>query len=101
MTGKPNPDFHNIKIEFGLYEQIFEPTTFSTNTLRSRTTGAIALTATGNAQGDYFFMSFITGRRLSRHQWTAVPMTDDAIDRVEQMAAAEEQPWVQSTGLLV
>jgi hypothetical protein len=101
MTGKPNPDFNTMRLEFGSYVQIFEPTTFSTNTLRSRTTGAIALTATGNSQGDFNFMSLITGRRLSRHQWTAVPMTDAAIERVEQMAASENQPWIQSTGLLV
>jgi hypothetical protein len=101
MTGKPNPDFNTMQLEFGSYVQIFEPTTFSTNTLRSRTTGAITLTHTGNTQGDYFFMSLITGRRLSRHQWTAIPMNDNAIERVEQMAAAEDQPWIQSTGLLV
>jgi hypothetical protein len=92
MTGKPNPDFNKMRIEFGSYVQIFEPTTYATNTLRSRTTGAIALTATGNTQGDYYFMSLITGRRLSRHQWTAVPMTYSAIARVEHIAADESQP---------
>jgi hypothetical protein len=101
MTGKSNPDFNHMRIEFGSYAQIFEPTTFASNTLRSRTTGAIALTATGKAQGDFHFMSLITGRRLSRHQWTPVPMTDAAIDRVEQIASEEDQPWVQNTGLLV
>jgi hypothetical protein len=81
--------------------QIYEPTTFATNTLRSRTTGAIALTATGNVQGDFHFLSLVTGRRISRHQWTVVPMTDAAISRVEQLAAAESQPWIQTSGLLV
>jgi Zinc knuckle len=101
MTGQSNPDFTKLRVEFGSYVQIFEPTTFATNTLRSRTTGAIALNATGNTQGDFHFMSLITRRRISRHQWTAVPMTESAIDRVQQMAAAEDQPWIQSTGLLV
>jgi hypothetical protein len=79
----------------------FELSTFSLNTLRSRTTGAIALTGTQNAQGAFFFMSLISGKRLSCHQWTPIPMTDAAIDRVEQITALEGQPWVQSTGLLV
>jgi Reverse transcriptase (RNA-dependent DNA polymerase) len=101
LTGRPNPDFNHLRLEFGLYVQIFEPTTFATNTLRSRTTGAITLTHTGNAQGDYYFMLLITGRRLSRHQYTVVPITDATIERVEQLAALEDQPWVQSSGLLV
>jgi hypothetical protein len=101
MTGKANPDYNKMSVEFGAYEQIYEPTIFATNTLRSRTTGAIALTATGNAQGDYYFMSLVSGRRVSRHQWTVVPVMDAAIDRVEQIAAAENQPWEQNTGLLV
>jgi hypothetical protein len=89
-----------MRLEFGSYVQIFEPTTFATNTLRSRTTGAITVTTTGNTQGDYHFMSLLTGRRLSRHQWTAVPMSDAAFERVEQLAAAENQPWIQSNGIL-
>jgi hypothetical protein len=101
MTGKPNPDYNDLKLEFGAYVQVFEPTTFSTNTLRSRTTGAVALTHTGNAQGDYYFLSLVSGNRLSRHQWTSLPMTDSAIARVEQLAASENQPWIQSSGLLV
>jgi hypothetical protein len=101
MTGKPNRYYNKLIIELGTYVQIFEPTTFASNTLRSRTTGAIALKSTGNAQGDYFLMSLITGRRLSRHQWTMVPMTDAAIDRVEQMFASEDQPWIQNSGMLV
>jgi hypothetical protein len=74
---------------------------FAMNTLRSRTTGAITLTHNGNAQGDYHFLSLISGRRVSRHQWTMLPTTEGAIARVEQLAAEEGQPWVQSTGLLV
>jgi hypothetical protein len=101
ITGKSNPDFNNLRIEFGTYDQIYEPTTFSTNTLRSRTTGAIALTPTGNYQGNFCFMSLVTGRRLSRHQWTAVPISDTAIENVEQIAAQEDQPWIQSSGLLM
>jgi hypothetical protein len=101
MTGRPNPDYNLMTLEFGSYVQIYEPTMFAMNTLRSRTTGAITLTHNGNAQGDYHFLSLISGRRVSRHQWTMLPITEGAIARVEQLAAEEGQPWVQSTGLLV
>jgi hypothetical protein len=73
---------------------------FFSNTLRARTTGAIALGHTGNRQGDYHFLSMITGKRLARHQWTALPITEAAIARVEQLASEQDQPWVQPGGLL-
>ena len=63
--------------------------------------GAIALSPTGNAQGDYFFMSLASGKRLSRASWTALPMTDAAIARVEALALHQGQPLLQATGLVV
>jgi len=69
MTGRANSDCNDLKLEFGLYVQVFEDNTPS-NITTSRNTGAIVLNPTGNAQGDFFFMSLVTGKRLSRHQWT-------------------------------
>ena len=87
-------------MEFGAYVQVFEDNNPS-NTLRSRTLGAIALTPTGNAQGAYFFLSLATGHKISRHNWTEIPMTDTAIARVEAIAEDEGQPLLQATGLVV
>lgn len=53
MTGMPNPDYNDLRIEFRAYAQVFESND-PMNTVRNRTTGAIALTPTGNAQGGYF-----------------------------------------------
>ena len=53
MTGRPGPDFQTLKLEFGTYVQVFEPND-PTNTTQARSTGAIALSHTGNSQGDYF-----------------------------------------------
>jgi hypothetical protein len=64
MTGKPSPDFNDLRIKFGAYAQIFEDND-PTNTQKARTTPAIAMTPTGNAHGGYFFLSLITGRRIS------------------------------------
>jgi hypothetical protein len=91
MTGKPTPDYNDMKIKFGVYAQVFEENN-PTNTPITRTTGAIALTPTGNAQGGQYFMSLTTGRKLSRQQWDELPMSDGVIAVVERMAQAENQP---------
>jgi hypothetical protein len=82
MTRRPTPVFHDLKIEFGAYALVYEPND-PTNTNKTRSTGAIALTPTGNAQGVYFFMSLTTGKRLSRQQWDELPMPNGVIAAVE------------------
>jgi hypothetical protein len=83
ITGS-NIDFHkHCKLEFGLYVQAHKE---HDNTMAARTTGAIALRPTGNAQGGYFLYSLSTGRVLNRNHWTALPMPQDVIDRVHTHA---------------
>jgi hypothetical protein len=89
-----------MRLEFGSYVQVFEDNDPS-NTLQSRSLGAIALTPTGNANGDYNFMSLATGAKIARHRWTVLPMTDTAIARVEALAFNEDQPLLQARGLVV
>ena len=60
VTGTALPDFNKLRLEFGSYVQVFEDNN-PTNTPRARSLGAIALNPTGNAQGDYYFMSLATG----------------------------------------
>ena len=74
---------NHCKIEFGTYVQTHE---VHDNTMLPRTTGAIALRPTGNAQGGHYFYSLTTGRRLNRNHWTALPMPADVITRVHQMS---------------
>ena len=101
VTGAPRPDFNAMKLEFGSYVQILDAVG-PTNTNRARTFGAIALLPTGNAHGDYYFLSLATGRaRVSRHRWHELLIPDTAIARVEALAKAEKQPLIQDTGLLV
>ena len=89
-----------MRLEFGTYVQVFEDKQ-PTNTSRARSLGAIALNPTGNAQGDYYFLSLASGAKISRHQWTELPMTDTAIARVEALALLEGQPLIQERGLVV
>jgi hypothetical protein len=86
MTGRPTPDYNDMKIEFGANAQDFEKDNNPTNTPKARTTGAIAMTLMGNAQGGYFFLSLATGRKLSRQQWGALPMPDGVVAAVKPMA---------------
>jgi hypothetical protein len=69
----------HIRAEFGEYVQVHEE---HDNTMRTRTTGAIATKPTGNAQGGFWFYSLTTGRMLDRRQWTSLPMPQDVIDRI-------------------
>jgi hypothetical protein len=97
VTGKPTPDYNNMRIEFGGYAQVFEDNDPS-NTNKLWSVGAIALTATGNSNGDCYSMSLTTGACILRHKWTEMPITDTAIARVEALAANEGQPLIQHQG---
>ena len=88
ILGTPNPDCQNLKITFGSYAQVYESTT---NTTKARSIGAIALKPS-NERGGYYFMSLSTGKRLHCYQWKELPVTDYVIDRVEDLAAQENQP---------
>ena len=93
VTGLPDPDFNNMRIKFGHYAQIFEERR-RTNTTAPRTIGAIALNPTGNTQGSYYFLSLDTGARVTRQQWTELPITQAVIDRVEELAEQQDQPLI-------
>ena len=46
-------------------------------------------------------MSLATSAKISRYQWTLVPITDATIARVEALAKQERQPLIQESGLVV
>ena len=73
----------HAKLQFGEYVQAHEE---HDNTMATRTTGAIALRPTGNAQGGYYLYNLSTGKVLNRNHWTPLPMPADVIDRVHVLA---------------
>ena len=83
MTGQNCDYLLHGRLQFGQYAQVHES---HDNTMSTRTSGAIALRPTGNAQGGYFFMSLATGKRLNRSAWTALPMPAEVIERVHELA---------------
>ena len=82
-------DFHkHCKIGFGTYVQVHEE---GDNSLRQRTSGAIALWPTGNEQGGHYFLSLHSGKRINRYAWTELPMPNEVIAQVHQLAIAVDK----------
>jgi hypothetical protein len=72
LTGRPRTNFADLKLELGQYVQVFEDNDPS-NTNKTRTTGAIALNQSDNAQGGYTFLSLVTGRNYRDSNGTSSP----------------------------
>jgi hypothetical protein len=73
----------HIRADYGEYVQVHEE---RGNSMKTRTTGAIATRPTGNVQGGHWFYSLTTGRMLDRMRWTPLPMPADVIERVAALA---------------
>ena len=76
------------RIPFGAYAQVHDDQSV-TNTMASRTTGAISSGSTGNAQGTYRFMSLRTGDIIVRRTWTELPIPSEVIDRMTEITTNE------------
>ena len=59
--------------------------------MKKRSVSSIALKAS-NEEGGYFFMSLYTVKRLHSYIWEEIPIYQDTIDRVDQLAREEKQP---------
>jgi hypothetical protein len=77
----------HIRAEFGEYVQVHEE---PNNTMQTRTTGAIAMKPTGNAQGGHWVYSLTTGGMLDRRQWSPLPMPANVIEPVNVLAKARQ-----------
>jgi hypothetical protein len=77
----------HIQAEVGEYVQVHKEHDY---TMHTRTTGAIATTPTGNAQGGHWFYSLATCRMIFHHRWTPLPMPSDVIERIDILANASQ-----------
>ena len=89
MTNAAKLDFNLLILEFGAYVEVYEDNQYMTNSSDTRGTPAITLNPTFNSTGSYNFFSLVTGATLVRGSWTALPMPNWVIDRVNDMGAAE------------
>ena len=96
VTGAAKPDFNHLQLEFGTFVHIFNDNN-PTNTMAQRTTGAIALNSTGNTKGDYYFLNLETGKRVSRHQWTVLPMPNSVIQQVHFLGLRDNMPLLKDS----
>jgi hypothetical protein len=87
----PNEEKH-CRISFGAYAKVHANNTQSNSAMISRTVGAIALGPTGNIQGTYKFMSLLTGKLIKARAFTPLPMPEEVIKQVEEMAAINTFP---------
>ena len=78
------------KVEFGQYMQVHNETN-PMNTNKEWTTGAIALGCNNNLQGSCKFISLRTGEILDRRWWTEIPITQQVIEGVEQLAWDDQE----------
>ena len=64
------------------------------NSMKSHTTGALALHPTGNQQGSYFFYNLNTGHVLNQkpRDWTMLPTPVEVIDHVHAIASTTKVP---------
>ena len=91
MTGFELSFKLHARIEFGAYVKTHEE---HTNDMSQRTLGAICLGLTCNRQGGHWFMSLTTGGRITRHQWTPLPLPQDAVRRVVAIGHQQGMPSV-------
>ena len=87
----PHIDYNDLKYEFGEYVQI-HITEKVTNTMKSRTIGAIVL-GPRNIQGQYNFMSLETGEQRDGRVVARLPITQEVINRVEELGLNQGQPF--------
>jgi hypothetical protein len=86
VEGKPNPDFNIKRIVYGSYAMVYIDTD---NTMNARSIPAIALEES-NENGGHFFMNLHTGCRIHSYEWTELPIDDDVIARVKELAKNEQ-----------
>ena len=86
----PHIDYNDLKYEFGQYVQLHVTQKF-TNTMKSRTIGAIVL-GPRDIRGTYNFMSLETGEKIDGRVVAELPITEDVIRRVEQLGEEQNQP---------
>ena len=82
VEGKQKLDFGKKQIEFGAYAMVYMGTK---GNMKKRSVPTIALKAS-NEEGRYFFMSLYTGKRFHGYIWEEIPIDQDTIDRVDQLA---------------
>jgi len=82
----------DLRVAFGDYVQCHTPPTgYSSNSMKPRTAGAIALLPTANLQGSVKFLSLSTKAIITRDKWTPLPMPPEVITELNVFAASQKR----------
>ena len=87
MTGR-GIHVDDLLLKFGTYCLVSENVE-PQNSLAEQTRGAISIGNSGNLTGGQAFMALDTGAKITRFQWTELPMPKTVIDRVNQIGKDE------------
>ena len=79
----------DLRHAFGEYIQ-FSDNTAKSNSMASRTLGGIALHATGNQTGSIYIYSMLTKDIVERQTWKSVPITQNVIEVMNQLAKCKK-----------
>ena len=86
ITGLTPDFFKHCKAPFGSYAQVHAEPEPKNDVMTSRTVGGICLGPLGNIQGTYKFLSVLTGQVIKARSFTPLPMPDDIIHAIENIA---------------
>jgi hypothetical protein len=90
IMGEEKLDYKKVcQLSFVAYVQVHDDLDI-TNTMESRTTGAVNLGPTGNLQGTHPLLTLKTGELLVRRRWTELPVPSDVVYRLEELAGESE-----------
>ena len=67
------------------------------NSMKPRTSGAIALMSTGNLEGSWYYMLLGNLKIVNRTKATSLPMTDQIIEYLNQLASNRKSKTVIDT----
>ena len=88
VQGLPKPNMKYKRITYGAHAMVFMG---SSNKLNARSVPAVAMNAS-NEHGGHYFMSLYSGKRIHSYEWKELPIDEDVISRVEELAEEEEAP---------
>ena len=98
ITGRQIDFKSHCTSPFGSYVQAVTENAPRTNTPQERTIDAIFLRTLDNIQGGFEVLNLKTGHALTRHRVIELPVTEDVIKRVEQLAQNQGfQPHAEPT----
>ncbi len=87
----------DIKLSFGDYAQVHQDDVITNTMAERRAVGALALGPMGNIQGGYRFLNLATWKPITRHKWTALPVPQHVINRVNLKSESDKRVSGQPT----